>query len=741
MIHFKINQGIPRMKYTLNFSLLMALSSAVIAQETNNTSGTNDTTELDDMVVVAYKQARPVQEVVGDVSVISADHLSQTLSQDMAAAVKYESNIHIEDGGTRFGTSGINIRGIGNNRVAIEIDGIPNAKTFNLGSYSFATSAFPEIDLIQRVEILKGPASTLYGSDALGGIVSISTWDPDVLLANHDDDNWNQLRIGYDGKRHGRFATISSAWNFDQQGLLLSATQSDGKGVVNENSTLAKDTADWDSQSVFGKWQLNSLSGQSLTVNFSASQRNQLTQINSFIGQGRFNLTTALQGDDTAKDHQFSIDYDFSVNKALADEANITIYHANTEFTQDTFENRFTRQEVPLFQFRQFDFDSKRTGMEINMTKSLALLDTQHQFIYGMEFTQSKVEETRDAAETNLNTGTTTHVVLGENFPLRDFPITTIKEFGLFIHDEITFTNPQWTLVPAIRYDHYQLSPQRDSLFDNGAANAEVVNISASDFSPKLGLMYDLNDEINLYAQYVRGFRAPPYDDVNIGFNLALFNYQAIPNPTLKSETSDGFEVGFRYSGNSQQLNLSLFNNDYNNLIVSRDLIGLDPETQALIFQSRNIDDAKIYGLEIDYQAQLNSQWSTAWQLAWTRGKNTQSNQPLNHISPPKASANIKWQSIDNKWHAGLYGVFSQAMKRVNDAENDFFLTPGYATFDLMLSYQTSRNSQLQLGLFNMTDKKYWLWQQVRNFDNLDPIIEAMTQASRHTSLSFSVVW
>ena len=239
-------------KYEYFGAVLVLCCVPFLEVQSQQNPQTTDDVELDNLVVVAYKQARPVQDVVGDVIVITGENMADTISHDMSDAIKYEANIHIEDGGTRFGTSGINIRGIGNNRVAIEVDGIPDAKSFDIGSYSFATAGFPEIDLIQNIEILKGPASTLYGSDALGGIVAINTWDPDVLLARNpnSDDNWTKLRLGYDGKRHGRFVTLSSAWDFDGQGLLLSATQRDGKGVVNENSILTKDTADWDAQSL-----------------------------------------------------------------------------------------------------------------------------------------------------------------------------------------------------------------------------------------------------------------------------------------------------------------------------------------------------------------------------------------------------------------------------------------------------------------------------------------------------------
>jgi hemoglobin/transferrin/lactoferrin receptor protein len=726
------------MKTKTLIGALLALSGGAVAQPE---SPAEQPTELDNLVVVAYKQPRPVQEVVGDVTVIGAEQLEHTLSQDMASAVKYAANIHVEDAGTRFGTSGLNIRGIGGNRVAIEIDGVPNAKAFDLGSYSFATGTFPDIDLIQNIEILNGPASTLYGSDALGGIVAINTWDPDVLLARLPDEDWSRLSLGYDGKTHARFVTLSSAWDYGQHALLLSASQRDGKGVVNENSSLDKDTADWDAQSVYAKWVLDTASGNRWTLGFRGQHKDRFTQINSFIGVGRFVRTTALSGEDDNQDVQLSLEHAFNLSAALADDGTALLYHGATDFQQNSFEHRSSRRGTPLFQFRQFNYDSDRTGLELNFTKAFTTGNNSHQLIYGLEFVETEVTESRNALETNLLSNTTTDVVLGEQFPLRDFPITQVRELGLFIHDEIALGDSDWTLVPALRWDHHDLSPRRDALFDNGAGDVPVVSITESDFSPKLGVMVDLSDTINLYAQYVRGFRAPPYDDVNIGFNLALFNYQAIPNPELRSETSDGYEIGMRYSGDELQLRLNLFHNDYQDLIVSRDLVGVDPDTNGLIFQSRNVEDATIYGAELDLEWRFSDNWSTGWQLAWTRGENDRTGQPLNHISPPKATGQLNWQAADGRWDATLYGVFSQAQNRVDDPDDELFRTPGFATWDLVAGHQISANSQLRLGIYNLSDKKYWLWQQVRNFDQAEPLIEALTQASRHVKLSYSIQW
>ena len=92
--------------------------------------------------------------------------------------------VDYEAAGTRFGAEGINIRGIGGNRVAILVDGVPLSDQFDTGSFSNATRDFIDAGLIQNIEVLHGPASALYGSAAIGGVVAVRTPDPaDIVSA------------------------------------------------------------------------------------------------------------------------------------------------------------------------------------------------------------------------------------------------------------------------------------------------------------------------------------------------------------------------------------------------------------------------------------------------------------------------------------------------------------------------------------------------------------------------------
>ncbi len=124
---------------------------------------------IDEIVVVAHKVARSVRDIAANVTVVSREDLSANLAATVSDVFRYSPGIDYEASGSRFGTEGINIRGIGGNRVAMLVDGVPLSDQFDVGGFSNATRDFINAGLIERIEVLHGPASALYGSSAIGG--------------------------------------------------------------------------------------------------------------------------------------------------------------------------------------------------------------------------------------------------------------------------------------------------------------------------------------------------------------------------------------------------------------------------------------------------------------------------------------------------------------------------------------------------------------------------------------------
>jgi len=159
--------------------------------------GLDDKTEV---VVVIGKVPRKVQDVVGAVSVISSEVIDRQLVHNVADLLRYEAGINVVNSGNRFGNSSIAIRGISGNRIATEIDGVPVAEQFNVGSYSNSGRNYVDPELIKQVEILRGPASSTYGSDAIGGTINLQT-----KSATFFDEKFDQFFIH--GSESLRYAT------------------------------------------------------------------------------------------------------------------------------------------------------------------------------------------------------------------------------------------------------------------------------------------------------------------------------------------------------------------------------------------------------------------------------------------------------------------------------------------------------------------------------------------------------
>ncbi len=195
---------------------------------------------------------------------------------------------------------------------------------------------------------------------------------------------------------------------------------------------------------------------------------------------------------------------------------------------------------------------------------------------------------------------TTTNVILGETFPVRDLPLTEVVESGMFVQDEIRPADSRWSLVPALRVDYYDLTPNVDAIYAEDNPSSQPVGLEDVSFAPKLGATYRLNDTVGLFFQYAHGYRAPPPEEVNIGLEIPLFKVRAVPNPDLQPEISDGFELGLRRSGHGAAISRRASSTPSTaTSSQSKVNIGVDPGSGFTLFQSQNVAEARIYGAEL----------------------------------------------------------------------------------------------------------------------------------------------
>jgi hemoglobin/transferrin/lactoferrin receptor protein len=245
---------------------------------------------------------------------------------------------------------------------------------------------------------------------------------------------------------------------------------------------------------------------------------------------------------------------------------------------------------------------------------------------------------------------------------------------------------------------------------------ATIASTDNESLNPKLGLRWQ-GERWSSYLQYVYGYRAPPFSDVNIGLNLPAFNYVALPNPDLKPERSRGLELGLRFGGEFAQASLALFDNRFEDLIESRANLGVNEDGQ-LVFQSVNRDSARIVGVEFEARLGLDAFWASAedWHLqgsgSWSKGDDTNRDQPLNSIMPGRVTLGIGYDSGNGRWGAELLGTGVAAVSRVDRSAANLYAPPGYVVFDA--NAWASPKPALNLSLGNLTDRTYWKWASVR---------------------------
>ena len=153
--------------------------------------------QFDTLTVTATRQEERVGDVAGSVDVIDEQQIDRQNINTIQDLVRYQPGISVGGTGSRFGSEGVSIRGIGGNRVLTQVDGLSVPDAFAFGPFLSAQRDYVDMDIIKRVEIIRGPASSLYGSDAIGGAVSFLTRDAGDYL-HTSDDQYARFKLGYD---------------------------------------------------------------------------------------------------------------------------------------------------------------------------------------------------------------------------------------------------------------------------------------------------------------------------------------------------------------------------------------------------------------------------------------------------------------------------------------------------------------------------------------------------------------
>lgn len=723
------------------FALLLFCAGPATAADP--ASGATDPAEpptfLDAITVTATRSPSSVQDAPGSVSVIDGARIEQLMANDSRDLLRYEPGIYVEGDVTRLGLSGFNIRGIGGNRVLTQIDGIPTAEQFSFGPLAIPQS-FLDLETVSSVEVVRSAASSLYGSDALGGVVSVVTKDPRDLLGGQNSAF--RLRAGYDSRDRESTGSFSAAVGRERWDGSLLLSRRDGHERENQGSiesTNATRTApnpqDREASQALGKLVFRPGSSSNLRIGFELFDGSADTEFLSGQGaQGPLTIRDSIAEDESER-HRLSLDWTLQRTTGLFEILQVRVYGQETASEQLTRERRVTASQIE--RTGRMTFDQDRLGGEAQLLRSFDVRETPVLLTYGLSASRDRFEQLRDRRDVNLATGNPVPGVLP--FPTRYFPASEVLELGGYLQAQIQLLDGRLQVTPGLRFDRFDLdADQNDAIFQSGnPGTPPAADLTDSALSPKLSVVYAPRPSTALYVQYARGFRAPPYSDVNNGFTNLASGYTTLANPDLEPETSDNYEVGVRTSlgrPGRTSLILTLFDNHYDRFIETV-TVGINPESGLIEFQPQNLTRVRIQGVEVAGDSALGSRLRLRGAFAWIEGEDEARDLPLNSISPTRLVLGLQYRHPGSRFGAELTSTLL-AKKDADDLDTTVvnqFAAPSAELIDLTGFVDLTSHLTLNLGLLNLLDETYWEWGDVRGVSATSPVLD------RYTSPGFSV--
>lgn len=726
-------------------AVLLCLPCACALAETPDAP---DETELQTVVVVGSRAPEPLRQVVGSVSAIERDELERTGVADIGDLARLVPGLTVPTDAVRFGHLGYNLRGLDGNRVSIEVDGVPLPDSFSVGQFAFAGRDLADLQSVQRVEVLRGPASTLYGSKALAGVVAYTTRTAEDLTWNHDGFAVG-TRLGYGGRDDSRLMSAHTAVLSGPWSLLLQAARRDGHETGNDagSGEMAANPADTRRDGALAKLGYDGDALGRYTLTFEGGRGRQQTDVRSLVhGPGRYATTAALDGDDRWRRNRLSLSSQWSRPLPWLDALDLLVYRQQAATAQltDQYRDADAQTRHPTLRERRFDLAQDSDGLKLVAQSRVRWLGLAHWHVFGVDLAAHEYRSLRDGREVDLDSGASSSVVLGEAFPVRDFPISRVREAGLFWQDEIGF-GERWAVVPGVRGERYRMRAYADPVWNEDNPTLPPADVSRLRWTPKLGVRRSAGAH-TLYLQAVRGYRAPPFSDVNIGLYLPTLNYRVLPNPALRAETSTGLEAGWRWDGGEWQTSLALYDNRFRDLIESRANVGVDPATGVQAFQSVNRDRARIRGTELEAHWRPGIErgrlygWFAELRASAGRGDDTGRHQPLNSIQPARASIGFGF-GADSR-HGGRLTLTGVTRKqRVDPSAGALYRPAGYAVWDAAFWWQPRDFARVNLLLGNLADRRHFDWASLRGVAPNAPDLGLYVQPGRSLAVDLALDW
>lgn len=728
------------MRSFLMFSAgLTALSTAAFPAFAEDVVDLEQAVPVAPITVIGTRTQRRVDDVPASVSIITAETIETNLVTDIKDLIRFEPGVSVPTSPARFsaalsgagrdGNSGFTIRGMGGNRVLIIQDGVRVPNGFSFGAQAVGRGGYNDLDLVKSVEILRGPASALYGSDGIAGAVSFISKDPSDFI-NSGDTFGARARVGYNSSDDSWTEGLALAGRSGSLSGLLAYTRRDAHETENMAEVGGTGSArtqpnpqEFASNAVLGKLVWDANANHTVRLTYDHFDQDMEGEALSSYSATVIGLTAQ---DETQRD-RLSLDWRFSDVFGL-DDGSVAAYWQDATTRQFTYEDRTPAVD----RTRDVTFDNSIIGMAAQGSKTFGGASVQHRVTLGGDWSRTTQDGIRGG----------TVPPMGEVFPVRPFPKTEYDLAGLFVQDEIELLGGRLSIIPALRYDWYELTPKPDALYPVVAKGQ-----SDSHLSPKIGAIYWVDDHFGVFANYAQGFKAPSPMEVNNFFENPMFGYESIPNPDLTPETSESIEAGVRFRnldmfGGTLSLSTTAFHTQYDDFITQIVVSGTGlPGVDPLIYQYVNLTEVKIWGLEARGDIRWDNGVSAIVAASFADGdqETDGARGKLTSIDPVKVVTGLNYAAPSGVWGGSATVTWSDDKDRAACGGGACWGGETFAIMDVTAFWNVTEKATLRAGVFNVFDEKYAWWSDIRGLSQTSTIRDAFTQPGRNFGVSLNV--
>lgn len=672
------------------FSAISGSSMPVFA---NDEAINNTNTNIETIVVSGNKSEQNLGDVAGSISVMTNEDMQKQVVTDMNDLFKYEPGVTVVGGSGE--AQNIVVRGMGGDRVLMIKDGMRMNEGYGAnGQNDVVGRGFVETSILKQVEVSKSAASSLYGSDAIGGVVIFTTKDPSDLLQG--DDGYLNLNTGYAGASSQKFIGFTGANSLGKFEQLLSATYREGNETQNFNDDL--NPVDVESYDIFYKGVYNLSANDKLKFTADLWQQDVDSpyaiygnNFRTLPGYSVLNEYTKAEQENTS----FKLSYHSERTNSWYDILNVALYHNNTlQDDEEYFEVEVKDSPYGPDSYRNIaqysKYQQQTIGFLSNVSKQVTFDDVNHTFGFGVDI--ESTNSLRIVHEYRLKDGEVDRDTHSSKFPEND----TLRA-GIFINDVIELG--KLTVTPGLRFDYYDMDPKNST--DEDATQFQAID--EHQLSPSLGAVYKFNPRLSAYGQFAQGFKVPPYDLAYIDHNNVMAGYKVVPTDHLDPETSDSFEIGLRGHIGNFAFTSAIFHNKYDDFI-STSLIGTEEGMfgPVQVFQYENIESVTIEGAELGVTYYIGDNWSLYGNASYMDGENDDTGNYIANISPFSGIAGIAYD--DENWGIDSILRWANSMNKVNEGSHK---TAGFGALDVIAYYNVGEKLKVNMRVGNLFDKEY----------------------------------